>query len=161
MRTMLAVATIAAMTAGAHAAPWEYQTHYAEEIDTSFFYATQWTDTAEPFGLGYECDNFSFEDALYVQTPEKFDPSTSYAPDVPTTFAIDGQTIDVSGKFQNSEGDLYVYFYGAEIENFQTLFDALVGAQSDIRVKYFDKDLSFSPEGAQDAVTRVFQECRG
>lgn len=161
MRILLSVAIIAAMTAAAHAAPWQYQTYYSEEADTTFFHAAQWTQGAEPFGLGYECDDFSFEDALYIQTPERFDPSTSYAPEVPTIFTVDGKAIEVSGKFQNSDDILYVYFSGPEIETFQDLFHALAAARSDIQVAYFDKSLSFSSEGVEEALLRVVRECLG
>lgn len=161
MRILLVVATIAATIAVAHAAPWQYQTYYSEEGDIQFFNAAQWTDGAEPFGIGYECDDFSFEDGLYIQTPERFDPRTSYAPEVPTIFTVDGKAIEVSGEFQNSNDTLYVYFSGPEIETFQDLFNALAAARSDIQVAYFDKSLSFSSEGVEEALLRVVRECLG
>lgn len=156
MRLLLLAAVIAAAATAAEAAPW--QSGLLDDEITTYYYAYQQAESGE-HRLGYECEASSGVDVFFIETPEPYDPTTSYAPEVPTSFIIDGETIEVSGIFQDRGGKLFVIYESYAIERFGALFDKLLVAQSTVRVAFFDRDLSFSPEGLRDAVQPIYDEC--
>lgn len=149
------------LAAPAQATPWQTNEYGFPGSFGVVYVAMQQSDNPAGYELGYECDNNYFEDLIYVKMAEPFDPSTSYAPEVPTTFWIDGRAIEMSGRFENSEGILYASYYAIWSEAFSSLITQIAEARSEIRVTFFDKDLTFSSTGAADALRYADGNCRG
>jgi hypothetical protein len=156
MKSLLLAAVIGAATTAVQAAPW--QSGLLDDEITTYYFAYQQAENGE-HRLGYECEASSGVDVFVIETPEPYDPTTSYAPEVPTSFIIDGETIEVSGVFQDRQGKLFVAYESFAIDGFGALFDKLLVAQSPVRVTFFDRDLSFSSEGLREAVQPIYDEC--
>jgi len=157
LRLFLAATALVALATPALAEPWSFEA--VEDADgLAGLTAYQWDETIDNVVLGYECDAlFGFE-ALYVQTEEMFEDGADYAAEVPTTFTVDGEAIEITGMFQNRGGYLFTYYDVLDVEGFSDLFDRLVAADDTIGVSLFNKSYSFSAEGAGDAL-KLAAEC--
>lgn len=159
MRRLLLAIAIAATTTATLASPWKSGEEQIDGGEDSLYWAEQWAESGGAYRLGYDCTYSSGVDTFFIETPDAYDPTTSYAPEVPTTFFVMGQTIEVNGVFQDRGGQLYVVYESFAIEGFGPLFDWMVVADSPIRVIFFDRDLSFSAEGIADALKPIYEEC--
>ena len=97
-------------------------------------------------------------EALFVQTEERYEETTSYAAEVPTTFTVDGTSYELNGIFQNRDGYLFTYYDGLE-DVFYELFDHLLIAEDNVTVSFFDTSFSFSAEGIGGALSTASELC--
>lgn len=134
----------------AFAAPWEYQgDYYGHEA---------WQGSADGENvLAFTCGDDAYDGAFYIATSEPYEATTSYADEVPATFTLDGKTVSVSGVFEDRAGNVGVYFEynDATAPHLDQLFSLIVRARGDIGVKFFDKSMVFSSEGAAAAINIV------
>lgn len=159
MKLLLLIAATTIVTTAAQAAPWRSEQFLLEQ-DNPYYYAYQGDESDGEHRLAYGCEYATGIDSLFIETPDLFDPTTSYAPEVPTSFTIDGEeTIEINGQFQDRGGYLSVVYNSFVLDGFGTLLDTLIVAQSSIRVTFFDRDLSFSPQGLREAVKPIYDEC--
>ena len=157
MKALVAAALVIASASIATAAPWQTESSFDGD-DLIGETAYQWENGGGAVVLGYECDAmFGFE-AFYVQTGARYEDTTSYAPDVPTTLTIDGVPYEFSGTFQNREGYLFTFYDGIE-DGFYALFDRLLLAKGSVDVTFFDKRFSFSAEGVGRALSTASELC--
>lgn len=158
MKALLAAALVLASATVASAEPWQTDSTEAngELIGLT---AYQWESGGGNVLLGYECDAMWGFEALYVQTEELYDDTTSYAPDVPTTFTIDGVAYQMNGVFQNREGYLFTYYDAVDYNGYFELFERLAGATGTIEVAFYDTRFSFSAEGVGAAMSKAAEAC--
>jgi opacity protein-like surface antigen len=157
MKALLAAALILAGASSASAAPWQTDVIEADgQIVGSTAY--QWVEGEANVLLGYECDEMFGLEALYVQTEERYEETTSYAPDVPTTFTVDGKAYQFTGIFQNRDGYLFTYYDGID-GGFYELIDSMLVATGTITVAFYDKSYSFSTEGIREAMRQASEPC--
>ena len=157
MKALLAAAVILASASAALAEPWQTDSSFdGDELIGETAY--QWEDSGGNVLLGYECDAMWGLEAFYVQLEERYDETTSYAPDVPTTFTVDGNSYPLTGIFQNREGYLFAYYDGVD-DSFFDLFDRLLIAKDSVTVAFYDKSFSFSAEGIGGALSTASELC--
>ena len=155
---LLTAAALAAMATTAQAAPWTREVLELADgaiLDSAY----QWVEGEGDVLIGYECDPVLGFEALYIQTDDRFDPEAGYAPDVPTTFTIDGAAVQISGIFQERDGYVFTYYAAEMVEGFAEVFDRLVVAKQDIDVAFYDKRFRFSAEGVGDALGTAAGSC--
>lgn len=157
MKALLAAAVFLANASLAVSAPWATDT-IESDGDIVGETAYQWEDGGGNGLFGYECDAFFGFEAFYVQTEERYEETTSYAPDVPTMFIVDGDAYQVTGIFQNRDGYLFTYYEATE-DGFYELFDRLLIAKRNITVSFFDKRFSYSADGAGRALSTASELC--
>ena len=145
----------AAATLHAAAAPWTLDTFASDGVVQGQL-AYQLDEGQRGYALAYECDAEWGEDAIFIQTAEAFDATTSYAPEVPTLLTIDGEAHEHSGNFQQRDGLLAVYFDPAADPE---MLQQLRRATGSIEVALFDKQLRFSGEGAEAALRAAIDGC--
>jgi len=149
----------AALALPALAAPW--QTLEVQQGEVQLRYAYQVDDTQQ-YRLAVSCIIGSGGHGLFVQTPEAWEDTTSYAPQVPLAMSFDGSPRpNLLFAFANGGGFLMVVH---ERESFagerDQLLDALK-ATSRVDVSYFDTLLSFSGEGSRAAIEAIDSACHG
>lgn len=157
MKALLAAALILAGASSASAEPW--QTDYfeadGEVVGTT---AYQWIDGEGEVLMGYECDALFGLESLYVQTEDRWDSTAGYAPDVPTTFTVDGTPYPLTGIYQNRDEYVFTFYDGID-DGFFALFDRLLVATGTITVAFYDKSYSFSAEGISEAMSEASASC--
>jgi hypothetical protein len=154
-RVCLAFLLSATVSLPAAAAPWTFETYEQDGI-VSGQAAYQWLEGPEDYLLAYQCDADWGDHAIFIQTPEPYDTTASYAPEVPTVFTIDGVASEHSGSFQQQDGLLLVHF---NLTANPEMVQQLLGSRQSIEVAYFDKRLRFSGEGAETALTAAREGC--
>jgi hypothetical protein len=157
VKAFLAAVLVLASASAAVAGPWQTDSIFdGDDLigDTAY----QWEDSVDNVLLGYDCDAMLGFEALYVQIDEQYDATTSYAPEVPTTFTVDGVAFDVSGVFENRDGYLFTYYDGLEDGVFE-LVEQLLIAKDSVTVSFFDKRYSFSAEGIGAALSTASELC--
>lgn len=132
-----------ALNGAANAAPWEHQTDdYGHE-------AYQGSTDAK-YLLAFICGDDADAGAFYILTPEPYEATTSYADAVPTTFVSNGKMFEISGVFKERTGTVSVHFESTP--KLDQLYDLIANAKGDIKVNFFDKQMSFSSEGSAMAL---------
>lgn len=139
----IAAAAALAFSGAANAAPWRH-----EEYDDGHL-AQQWTQDAQ-YLLTFSCGDEDEDGAFRILTPESYEPKKSYARAVTTSFASNGQKLEIPGVFK--EEDTYVSVYFAPTPKLAQLYDLIASAKGDIKVGFLDKQLTFSSEGAAAAL---------
>jgi len=161
-RLSIAAVAVLAMNGAPLAGPWEYQSDdYGHE-------AWQASNDGD-YALSFVCDDTYGDNGIFrIAGPERYEKTTSYADKVPTTFTVDGKSLEISGVFtagnelitedfedhMGTIGVLYAYTNESGPKLTQ-LFDMIVAAKGDIRVRFFDKDLAFSLEDAAVVLEQV------
>lgn len=146
-KSAISLALMLALGGTAHAAEWVHQTDdYGHEA---------WQgSTDEKYLLAFFCGDDADDGAFYILTPEPYEASTSYAAAVPTTFTASGKKLEMSGVFEERTGSVSVYFEATDDNALEIaqLYNLISGASGDIKVSFFDKQMSFSSEGAAAAL---------
>jgi hypothetical protein len=135
----------------AQAAPW--WTGAEDLAGTTIYFANQ-VDESGDYILAFSCDYVNYEYTLFVIEPEPWDQAASYAPDVEATFVVDGKPTSTSFYFASFDEKVSIVL-GESNPTGLDVMGALLGSQSSIEVSYFDRNLSFSAEGAHDGLLFV------
>ena len=157
VKALLAAALVLASAAVAFAEPWQTDS-FESEGELVGLTAYKWEDGVDNVLFGYECDALFGLESLYVQTEDLYDDTAGYAPDVPTTFTVDGASYQLTGIFQNRDGYVFTFYDGID-DGFFDLFDRLLLATDTITVAFYDKRFSFSAEGIGDALAEASAGC--
>jgi hypothetical protein len=120
------------------------------EESEGVFYTYQ-LDQSGRYYLTLDCDATFGMYSLSIEGSEAWDPTTSYAPEVPTIFVIDGIEMPTASlAFVNVEDTVAVMISQGQT-GFPELYDALRAATGTVEVSYFDKAMSFDVDGIADA----------
>ncbi|MBK9004368.1 MAG: hypothetical protein IPM67_13030 [Sphingomonadales bacterium] len=139
----MAVAAVLAFTGSANAGPWQH--------DEKDYGHLAWQESKDgKYQLGFMCGEDADDGAFYIRTSERYEATTSYADAVPTTFASNGKTLEMSGVFETRAGMVSVYF--DSMSKLALLYDLIANAKGDIKINFFDKQMSFSSEGSAAAL---------
>lgn len=158
MRALAAAAILVATPLPATAAPWQ-NSQLKIEGDIDVLYASQ-LDASGQYVLAVNCIVQSGGGTLFIVTPHPWEETTSYAPEVPTTFIADGETHTLTLKFITAGGRVAVATaFSDDPDRFNALILTIQRAGSTIDVSYFDTSLSFSSEGSSAAIESVKSAC--
>lgn len=137
------------------ASAWEYG-----EVSGLMYYAFQ-RDSTGLYALVIDCEAGFGEYTIAIETQEAWEETTSYAPEVPVKFTIDGTQFSTdSFRFVNRGGFLAVELYEyADTDAFSTLDSAIYQAERQIAVSYFDKSLTFATDDVVSAIDAVELTC--
>lgn len=146
------------MTLPALAGPWTYEQYEMDgEMDGNSAY--QFEESSDDYVLAYDCDAlFGFE-SIILQTPEAYDDSASYPEAVATLFTIDGKDYPASGKIENRDGYVFVFYDDLSDENIGDVFGAMERATSRIELSVNGSTLTFSAEGVAEAIGQAVAGC--
>ncbi|SFZ80909.1 hypothetical protein SAMN02983003_0202 [Devosia enhydra] len=130
------------------------------EESEGFFYTYQPDETGEYY-LTLDCDiDFGFY-SISIEGSEPWEPTTSYAPQVPTRFIVDGTPLpETVLQFTNVENTVAVMISEAQ-DGFSELHEALAAATATVDVSYFDKAMRFDVTGIADAFAAIDTLCWG
>lgn len=142
-RFAITLSMMLAISSAAHAAAWQHQTD-------DFGHEAYQGSKDEKYLLAFICGDDADGWAFYILTPEPFEATTSYADTVPTTFTSNAKTLEISGVFKERTGSVSVHFESTP--KLDQLYDLIANAKGDIKVRFFDKQMSFSSEGSGEAL---------
>jgi hypothetical protein len=155
------VTCLALMVAPAYAngASWAY-TQDGEDEDAVYIAFQHDRDGIE---FGVDCTAFMGDYSIYLFTDEHWEATTSYAPEVPVTFTINGTDHTATFGFEhNDKNELIVAEYEMDnADEVNALMEALREATGTIRVSYFTTSRSFEAAGVGDALGKVDEACWG
>jgi hypothetical protein len=148
---------LAALAVPAVAAPW--QTMDLMEGEMQLRYAFQ-ADDSQQYQFAVSCVVGSAGYSMFVLTPEPWEETTSYAPDVQLTMSFDGELRpNLQFFFANGSGLVTVAYRQENFEGELGQLLAMLKAASRFEVSYFDKNLSFSGEGSSAAIKTIERAC--
>ena len=158
MRLLLAAAAAFTLMA-APAFAWSYSERESD-ID---LWISAFQDDATGHQLALSCSDWAPEDAdITVYSPEDYEETSSYAPEVPLTVTVDGlETGPLKGKFANYDGKLSVTVYETDDTRVRPLFELIQKAKTGIEVSYFDKKLTFPVSNVERSVGSFLANCDG
>jgi len=153
-----ALAAIVLTTTPALAAPWNA---WSGEIGGETIFQAYQSDPSTGYELNYSCNPSTGAEQITITGAERFDAGADYAPEVPVVLQVDTTAIDyVDFRFEAARGYLTVKASAeGQSGNFDGLIDALSLAQASIAIAYFDKSMSFSAEGAKEAIESTRSGC--
>lgn len=155
------VACLLLTTAPAYAndAAWAY-TQDGED-DDAVYIAFQHDRNGVEFGI--DCTAFMGDYSIYLFTDEHWEATTSYAPEVPVTFSINGTDHTATFGFEhNDKNELIVAEYEMDdADEVNDLIYALRNADGTIGISYFTTSRSFAAAGIRDAFAKVDDACWG
>jgi hypothetical protein len=134
---------------------------WTQDSDDAYAWGME-SDTTGAFALVIDCDLEWGDYAIGIETSEPWQETTSYAPEVPVTFTIDGQAISTDAfRFVNRGGKVTVELYEYGDDTFDTIYEALYKATGEIAVSYFDKSLRFASTDIAGVLDTVEFHCWG
>jgi hypothetical protein len=112
------------------------------------------------YAIGFTCDEGLDAGAIYIQTDEPWEPTSSYADEVPTLFTSGDTAIEAIGAFQDIEGYLHVYFdeYEDKAKVYE-IFDLFFEATAPVTVDFFTRKATFSVDLAPEKLGRAAYAC--
>jgi hypothetical protein len=156
---VIAAAGLVGASQPAFSAPWQYGTEpglfeiqSASQVDSSGAYKLVF-DCSAAMGLAVY--------SMAIIEPEPWDATASYAPEVPTRLEVDGSSREIDFFFAARASAQAVSLYEDPALNgdfFEFVRDAL-RSENSIRIRYFDRDLQFSGDGAAAGLTHVTVLC--
>ena len=130
------------------------------EESEGYFYTYQPDETGQYY-LTLDCDAAFGLYAISIEGSEPWDPTTSYATDVPTTFVIDSVELpNTSLEFVNIDDTVAAIISEGQV-GFKELYEVLSAAQSTVAVSYFDKAMRFDVTGLGEAFDAIETLCWG
>lgn len=150
----VAMALVVALTLAGPAKAW------VVEENEGYFYTYQPDETGQYY-LTLDCDTAFGLYAISIEGSEPWDPATSYATDVPTSFVIDGVELpNTSLEFTNVDDTVAAMITEGQV-GFKELYEVLSAAQSTVEVSYFDKAMRFDVTGLWEAFDAIETMCWG
>ncbi|UYO00451.1 MAG: hypothetical protein KIT02_04330 [Devosia sp.] len=157
MNRALLAAVFSLVASSAHA-EWTFTDVSDEEVTA---YKAWTTDFSGDLELQYYCDSL-YPDAidLIVYTGEDFEESTSYAEDGVMRVTIDGGSgLEVTGFFDNHDGELLVYTSSLEVDGVDRVVKAMAFAKDRIDISYYERSFSFPAAGSYDVLAKMVSDC--
>ena len=160
MRRLVFAALLAVATASPAAAAWQYH-EYWSEVDT-WIMASE-LDITSAYQLSVNCSDMFTEIAyIAIDTDAAWDDSTSYAPEVLLTLAVDGTALEpLHGKFEQHSGKVAIVASELDDVSLRAAVAALRDAATSIEASFFDTSLTFTTQGSRPMVSRFLETCNG
>jgi hypothetical protein len=163
VKTLTAALMAAALSASpsfACAEEWHYGTY---EIDQTMKGHTAYvrSDSGQ-YTLSFDCDDYWNVRIIYVGTPVRWEATTSYAPEVPTTFDDGRRLLDVAGMFEDRNGQLFVSYNENMMEAgaFDAIVDLLVDSNGPLQVSFFSYSAAFQMDLARERIAAAAHACK-
>jgi len=118
-------------------------------------------DATGVYQLSVTCSDLLPDDMdIAIYTGETWDDTTSYAPEVPLTVAIDGATTGpLTARFENFSGEVAVVVTAQEDARVNEIIAALRSARQAVTASFFTTSATFGVDGVGRSLAQFLDRC--
>lgn len=161
LKTLGIAALAAAISLAGPALAEEGYWSYTEDGSGEDTMYVAWVSNARDFEMGVDCSESFGDRSIYLITDEPWEDTTSYAPEVPVTFTINGTDSAHTFLFEKtSDNQLAIAQYEIDyVDEVPALILSLERATGDIIVSFFTTSVVFSAESIAGAMADMHGAC--